>query len=129
MRASRERDGPLSALLDEKDRDPALADRRQLLEDLLDECRRQSERRLVQKQHRRARDERPADRELLLLPARQHSRLAAAVLAENREQVVGIGEAAARVSPSTSGQAEPEVLVNREVRIDAASLGDQSDSC
>ena len=58
-------------------------------EDDVDDRRREPERRLVEQEHVRIGDERPPDRELLLLAARERSRLAAAELGEDREELVG----------------------------------------
>ena len=76
MRAIRERDSSLCTLLDEQDRETAVADRRECLEDQVDHARSEPERGLVQEQHLRVRDERPRDRELLLLAAGERACLA-----------------------------------------------------
>ena len=56
------------------------------LEDLLDQDRREPERRLVEQQEPRPGHQRPADREHLLLAARQRAALLVGPLAEPREQ-------------------------------------------
>ena len=64
-----ERDSALGPLLDEQDAEAPVADRLQGREHEVDDRWRQPERRLVQKEDRRLRDERARDRKLLLLPA------------------------------------------------------------
>ena len=77
MRAVGERDRALRTLLDEQHREAAVADRGERLEDDVDDARREPERRLVEQQDVRLGDERPRDRELLLLAARERACLAA----------------------------------------------------
>jgi hypothetical protein len=113
MRASCERDRPLGTLLDEENCNAAVPDLRQRLEDLIDECGSKTERRLVQEEDRGLGDERTSDRELLLLPARQDARLAAPIFAQDREQLVGLGERAS-VPAAAGGEAEPKILLDRK---------------
>src|SRR6202022_880850 len=61
---------PLSPLLDEQDRDTAVADLAERAEDCLDDRRSETERRLVEEQQLGVRAQRPSDRELLLLATR-----------------------------------------------------------
>jgi len=53
-----------------RDAEPAVSDRQKRLEDEIDHGRRQAERRFVEQEDRRPRNERPGNRELLLLAAR-----------------------------------------------------------
>ena len=78
---SASRDRPLRALLDEQHREPAVLDRGERVEDDVDDARREAERRLVEQQHVGLGDERPRDRELLLLAAGERARLPRAELA------------------------------------------------
>ena len=55
-------------------------------EDEVDHGRREPERRLVEQEDRRPRDERPGDGQLLLLTARQRTRRPVAELLDDREQ-------------------------------------------
>ena len=81
VRAVGEADGELRPLLDEQDRDAALADLRERGEDVVDHRGRESERGLVEKEQVGLGDERPRDRELLLLAAGEDARRAVAVAA------------------------------------------------
>jgi hypothetical protein len=56
----------LSPLLDEQDRHTAVADLAERAEDRLDDGRSETERRFVEEQQLRVREQRPSDRELLL---------------------------------------------------------------
>src|SRR4029079_19538574 len=69
-------------LLDEQDRDAALADTAQRLEDAVDRERREPKPRLVEEQELGPRDEGPADRALLLLAAREVAGVPAAELSQ-----------------------------------------------
>src|SRR5207302_10245433 len=119
----------LRALLDQEDGEAAVADRRQGLEDHVDEARRETERRLVQQQHLRIRDQRPGDRQLLLLPARERAGLAPPEVPDDRAEVVDALEVRVEIaSGSPSGKAETEVLVDGELTEDAAALGHERDA-
>ena len=84
--------------------------------------RRQAERELVDHEHLRRHHERHGQREHLLLAAREVARLLVRPLAQNREQVdhplLGLGHGAVVLADHPG--AEPEVLVHREGREDAA---------
>ena len=82
------RDGSLCALLDEQHGEAALPDRRERFEDDVDDRRREPERRLVEQQDVRLRDERARDRKLLLLAAGQRAGLPPAELPDDREELV-----------------------------------------
>src|SRR5918911_688625 len=115
----------VDVLLDEQDRHALLvAQPDDQVEDEPDELRREAERRLVEEQQPRPGHERPRDRELLLLAARERGGRQAQPLAERREEleqalaVSVVGPAAAR-----GGGAEPQVLRHREPREDPPALG------
>ena len=78
-------DGALCTLLDEQHRDAALADLRERREDDVDDLRREAERRLVEQQDVGPGDERPRDRELLLLAAGERTCPAPCELLDDRE--------------------------------------------
>ena len=122
VRAVGEGDRVERALLDEQDRDAALADPAQRLEDAVDGERRQAERRLVEEQHVRLGHQRAADRELLLLAAREVARVAAAELLQDREEVVGDLERVAAAVPAPGREPEAEVLLDREPGEDPPAL-------
>ena len=86
MRAVGERDGALSPLLDEEDPEAPLADRLERREHEVDDRRREPERRLVEEQDRRLRDERPRDRELLLLAPGERPGRPPAKLVDDRKE-------------------------------------------
>ena len=73
-------------LLDQKDRRALLVDLRDDLEDLLDELRRETHRRLVKQQEARLRHQRPADREHLLLTTGHRAALLGPPFRETRKQ-------------------------------------------
>ena len=77
VRAVGQRHRPLRPLLDEQDREAALANLLQRPEDHVDKLRGEPERGLVEEQHVRIRNEGPRDRQLLLLPAGERAGLAA----------------------------------------------------
>src|SRR5215212_4093818 len=83
-----EGDRPLSTLLDEQHGHSSLADLVQRFEDDAHELRREPERRFVEQQEVRPRDERARDRELLLLSAGQRSCRALGELLHDREEIV-----------------------------------------
>ena len=120
-------DRALRALLDEQDRDAAVADRREGGEDRVDHRRREPERGLVEQEHVRLGDERAPDRELLLLAAGEGARRPAAELGEDREELVGLAERIAAVAAAPRREAEPEVLLDRELAEDPPALRDERD--
>ena len=130
VRAVRERDGPLRALLDEQDREPTVADRRERLEDDVDDARRQAERGLVEQQHLGVRDERPRDRELLLLAARERAGLAAEGLLARpgraRRRAARSSSMPSRAAPACETQLE--VFLDGQVREDPPSLRHECDA-
>ena len=108
---------------------PALADRLQRGEDEVDDRGSEAERRLVEEQDRRPRDERPCDRELLLLATGQGPRLPVPKLLDDREQLGDVGDVrVGAVRARASREPEPEVLVHRELCEEASPLGDECDT-
>ena len=65
---------------------------RERLEDDVDDLRREAERRLVEEEEVRPRDERARDRELLLLAAGERAGRRAAELGDDREELVHPGD-------------------------------------
>ena len=97
---------------------PDLGDR---LEDLVDELRRQAERRLVEQEQARLGDQRAGDRELLLLAAGQRSRGPAEGLPQDREAVEGaferrVGARAVAFAVLPSARFSPTVSVAKMCR-------------
>src|SRR5205823_9083059 len=125
VRAVGERDGSLGALLHEQDRRSDLTDLRERLEDSVDGERRQAKGRLVQEQDVGARHERPPDRKLLLLSARERPGLPPPELAQDREELEGRAQWVAGVNPPACRQAEAKVLLDREVAEDPPPFGDE----
>ena len=118
----------MHVLLDQQDRRPLGAQAREQLEDLIDDDRREPERGLVEQEQRRPRHERPADREHLLLAARERAAVLAQPLAQDREEaqhvLVGGVEVGAIARDRT---AEPQVVGHREPREHAPPLGRERD--
>ena len=72
----------------------------------------------------RLRDERAGDRELLLLAAGERAGLAAAEVADDREELVDAPQDRARVAARPPrGEAEPQVLLDGQLGEDAPPLG------
>src|SRR5262249_4944082 len=113
---------------DEEDRDAARPHLLERLEEPLDDRRREAERRLVEEQHVGSRDERPRDRELLLLAPRERTGVPARMLPDDREELVHprevVGEA---VAAPACRRAETEVLGDRQRCVDTAPLGNERD--
>ena len=124
-----ERDRALRALLDEEDREPAVADRAERREHEIDDRRRQAERGLVEEQDARPRDERARDRELLLLPARERAGVPCRNSSQDREELVRRRSR----SPSTPSrsrlrrQPELQVLLDGQLAEEAAALRNERD--
>ena len=131
VRAVGERDRALRALLDEQDGDAALADRARASSKTTSTIVGASPSDGSSSSSRSgSRDERARDRELLLLAARERAGAAACgTRASDREELVDGVErrrAPSRVAPR--GEAEPEVLLDREVGEDAPALGHERDA-
>jgi len=116
-------------LLDEHDRDPLAVDLGDHLAQLLDDAWRQPERGLVEQQHARVRHQCAADREHLLLAARQQSGALGVALAQDREELVDAG-AGARAGGLVARRqaARAQVLLDCQMAEDPASLGDLDDA-
>src|SRR4051812_45248918 len=102
-----ERDGALGALLDEQHREATVADRRERLEDDVDDGGSETERRLVEEQHIRLGDEGACDRELLLLTAGERPRVPPPELLDDREEAVDAAKQLVDAAPRAS-RCEPE---------------------
>ena len=108
--------GEIRVLLDEEHADFLLTvDRAHDAENLLDHERRQSERRLVEQKQLGPHHQGAADRQHLLLAARQRARLLPATFFQFRKIAVDDLEIGGDVRPITSRmRAEAKVLLNRE---------------
>ena len=113
-------------LLDEQHGHPGRQDLRQHAVDPPHDDRREAERQLVEQQHPRVRDERPADGDGLLLAAGHLRGLLAAAFLHPGEQVVDLLD-----GPRTrtrEGRADLQVLLERQRREQAAALGHHHDA-
>ena len=108
-------------LLDQHDRDALAVDLADHLGELLDDPRRQAERRLVEQQHARRGHQRAADREHLLLAAGQQRGALGPALAQDREQLVDARPRSVLVARRESARAQ--VLLDREGPEHAPALG------
>src|SRR5581483_4520368 len=109
--------GEPRVLLDEQDGDARFGDRGDCFEDLLLELRRDAERRFVEEKTARTRHERAADREHLLLAARERSAFLPHALAEPRKELGHVLDRLLhRRAIAMEIRAELEVLAHREVR-------------
>src|SRR5262245_55617351 len=109
--------GEAKVLLDEEHGEPLALEPPQGDPDLLDDDRRQPFRRLVEQQEPRAGAEDPADRQHLLLAARQGCSSGAETLAEVREELVDRRKA----EPAWADhRRQQQVLLDREAREDPA---------
>ena len=86
VKFSRGGDGAHDVLLDDDDRRSLGDHRRQTLEDLLDDDRREAKAQLVAEEKPRVRHQRPADRDHLLLAARERRAALVAPLGEHRKE-------------------------------------------
>ena len=97
--------------------------------DARDHLRREPERRLVEQQQARARHEGAADREHLLLAARQQARPLTRALGEHREQLVHPARAArAHRGRPRAEAARPQVLLDAHPGEDLPALGHGDDA-
>ena len=118
--AQRER----GVLLDEQHRRSAFADARDHRADRLDHDRRESERRLVEQDERRARHQRAANGEHLLLAAGQRPGELLAPLLQNRERIEDPRHVPRNLAAvGANERAELEMLLHRHLRPDLALLG------
>ena len=126
---SADRDRALRALLDEQDAEAALADRREHVEDDVDDGRREPERRLVEQQDVGLGDERAGDRELLLLAARERAGVPAAELLDDREELEDAAQRRCASPPRAARrEAEAQVLLDRQLAEDAPALRHERDA-
>ena len=110
-------------LLDEHDRRPAAIDLPDDLGDLVDDLRRQPQRWLVEQQQLRAGHQRAADRDHLLLAARQQPGRLGAPLAQAREHVEHRLELAPALGAGKRRATGAQVLLHGQPREDATALG------
>jgi len=94
--------------------------------DVLDDAGLNTLGRFVQDQQLRRSRERPRNRELLLLPARQVAAAAMQHLLEHREQLKQLGRY--RCAGRLVGQTHRQVFLHREPREDFAALGHEADT-
>ena len=120
-------DGALRALLDEQDRDAAVADFGERAENRVDERRREAERRLIEEEHVGSGHECAADRQLLLLAAGECSGLTVAEFGEHREELVRRAERVGAVA-AAGREPEPQVLLDGQLTEDAPALRHERDS-
>ena len=91
--------------------------------------RREPERRLVEQQQLRSRDERPSEGEHLLLTAGQGSRLLVPPALESREVAGDVLAVALRLAPVAAViRADEEVLPDGQLGVDLPALGDVGDA-
>src|SRR5207249_6991004 len=94
--------------------------------DLADDQRGQTERRLVEHQQGRARHQRAADREHLLLAAAERAGELAPALAQAREPLEDFGERALdRLAVAPAVRAHPEILEDRHLRKEPPSRSEE----
>src|SRR5262249_49759836 len=99
------------------------------LEDLVHDQRRQAQRRLVEEQEPGPREERPRDRELLLLASGERRALPVEVSSERRETLAHLFHVCLRLlAILAGGSPDPQVLAYREPAEDAAVLGHECDT-
>jgi len=124
-----ERNCPLRALLDEQDREAALADRAECVEDQVDDARCETERRLVEEQHFRIRDQCPSDRKLLLLPAGEGPSLSAKRFLDDGKQVIHAPRVLClALPPASPGEPEQKILLDRQFGEDAPPFRNERDT-
>src|SRR5690348_3355219 len=114
-------------LLDEQDRDAAPAQLLQILADQLDDLRCQPLGRLVDHDQVGVAHQRAAQRQHLLLAAREDARFGVRALLQAREQAVHVVERPARLLGALL-LAEQQVLLDRELGEDVAVLGHVADA-
>ena len=110
-------------LLHQEDRHALTVDVADRVEDLLDQDRRQPHARLVQQEEPGVRHERTADREHLLLAAREGAGHLTDALGEPREEGEDALEVGGDSRVASEIGAHHQVLANREAVEDAATLG------
>ena len=105
---------------------PARLQPQDQVEDVVDDLRRQAERRLVEQQQLGRGHQRAGDRQLLLLAARQRAGRLAGALRQDREQGLHF-LAQARVARriAARGGAEPQILRHRQRRKDPPAFRHQ----
>src|SRR5436190_16261321 len=122
-----ERDGALRALLDQEHGKAALTNPCERVEDDVHDAGREAERGLVEEEHVGLGDECACNCELLLLAAGERAGAPATELVHDRKQLVDALDAVAAAA-APPGQAEPEVLLDRELSEDPASLRHEPDA-
>jgi hypothetical protein len=120
----------LGVLLDQHDRQPAFLELADGGHHLGDDLRRQAFRRLVHQQHARIAHQRAADRQHLLLAARQMRRdLAAAFLQPRKHREHGVGGPGRVLAAGIRlARRDHQVLAHRQAPEDAATLRHQRDA-
>ena len=119
----------LDVLLHEQDADSGAVDLADDVEDLVDDDRREAERRLVHEEQPRLSHQCSADRQHLLLTAAQRPRHLSAALGQAGEEGVDPAQRlAVGRSRGVAVRAEVEVVADREAREDPASLRHDRDA-
>ena len=112
-------------LLDHDHRHAALAHLGNDLVEFVDDARRETEADLVAEQQARIGEQRPAERDHLLLSAREFARMAAAPLLEHREPLVHL--IVADLALAAELPADAQVFEHGKRRKELAALGDERD--
>src|SRR2546423_5660702 len=130
VRAVADAERLVNVLLDQQDRHALLlAQPDDQLEDEPDELRREAERRLVEEEEPRPGHERPRDRKLLLLAARERRGGQTEPVAERREWLEqALAGRVVSTRSARGGGAEPEVLSHTEPREDPPALRRKPDA-
>src|SRR5439155_2926283 len=129
VRAMGDLDRTGGVLLDEEHRHTLPVQLLQALEDAVDDQRRESKRRLVKEQEARTREERPRNRQLLLLSARERRGAPAEERAECRKPVAHLRDVRVGMAAVLPGRgSDAQVLADRETAEDPAVLGHECDA-
>jgi DNA-binding NarL/FixJ family response regulator len=124
-----ERDRARDVLLHEQDGHTVLSDLADRLEEAIDELRSKSQRRLVEQEQPRLREQRAGDRQLLLLASGQRARRPPERFPEDREAPEHVLEHGRRSPPiGARGPAEQQVLAYSQRAEDVAPLEDEGDA-
>ncbi len=128
MAAVGERNCALRALLDEEHAPSrAVLIASSVIEQHVDDARREAERRLVEQEHERVGDERPRDRELLLLPAGELAGRAPPIVAHDGKQLVRALHRGLVAVRAAAGKPEAQILLDAQLGEDAPPFGHERD--
>src|SRR5262249_7086952 len=121
------RNRPLRSLLYEERRHSALPDLGKTLEDSVYDGWREPERRFVEQEEVGLCGEGTCDRQLLLRATREHASGTLSISVEDREQLPQAFDHPVPTGASAAREAEPEVFVDGQVRIDPPALRHERD--